>query len=258
MSKLKKILIGIGVFIVGVILLANSATKGLAEVAQAQLAALRAGDVAGAYAYTSSDFQKATSLEDFKVFLQAYPSLSQNKSASFTSREVENNLGTLKGSLKAEDGAVTPVEYKLVKENDKWKILNIQLNPTGAGTTTGSPTPASQEPSGGKIEKVMLNDRQGAQGVVDTNKSSFSTTTPMIYVSAYISAAGKGSQASAELTYLRTGDKIGPVANDLEEGGDLISSFSFSKPTNDWPLGDYMLRIFLSTGASQEVKFSVK
>src|SRR3989344_3361107 len=60
MSKLKKILIGIGVFIVGVILLANSATKGLADVAQAQLAALRAGDVAGAYAYTSSDFQKAT------------------------------------------------------------------------------------------------------------------------------------------------------------------------------------------------------
>ena len=136
MSKLKKILIGIGVFIVGVILLANSATKGLAEVAQAQLAALRAGDVAGAYAYTSSDFQKATSLEDFKVFLQAYPSLSQNKSASFTSREVENNLGTLKGSLKAEDGAVTPVEYKLVKENGEWKILNIRLNPTGAGTTT--------------------------------------------------------------------------------------------------------------------------
>lgn len=135
MSKFKKVIIGIVVFIFLIVFLALRATKGIVDVAQNQLTALRAGDVAKAYTYTSQDFQKATSLEDFKQFVQAYPSLSQNKQASFTSREIENNLGTLKGSLEAKDGAVTPIEYQLIKEGGQWKILSLQLEPTGAGTT---------------------------------------------------------------------------------------------------------------------------
>jgi len=255
---IKKILIGLVVFIIAVVLLANFATQGIADVAQNQLSALRSGDSAKAYSYTSKDFQKATSLEAFKTFVKGYPSLSQNESASFTTKQIENNLGTLKGSLKAKDGSVTPVEYQLVKEGSDWKILNLRLNPTGAGTKTEEPSPAAEEVSGATVSKILINDAKGSEGIVDANQDSFSATTPEIFVSAYLSGSEVGSKVSAELTYLDTGDKVGPATNDLEDGGDIISNFSFSKPTKGWPEGNYTIRVYLSTGASKSVNFSVK
>lgn len=255
---IKKILIGLVVFIIAIVLLANFATQGIADVAQNQLSALRSGDSAKAYSYTSKDFQKATSLEEFKVFVKSYPSLSQNESVSFTTKAIENNLGTLKGSLKAKDGSVTPVEYQLVKEGSDWKILNLRLNPTGAGTTSEAPTPTTEESSEATIEKVLINDEKSSEGVVDTNKNNFSSDTPEIFVASYINGVEVGSKVSAELIYLDTGDKVGPATNDIEEGGDIISSFSFTKPTKGWPEGDYTIRVYLSTGESKTVNFSVK
>lgn len=90
MTTGKKVLIGcaiaLGVFVVAIaaiIAIALFATKGIADVADQQLAALRAGDYAKAYSYTSKDFQNSTSLEKFQEFVNAYPSLKNNES-SFT------------------------------------------------------------------------------------------------------------------------------------------------------------------------------
>ncbi len=132
MSKAVKIIVGV-LIVIGVIVgLVFWLTSGLPEVAEKQLAALRSGDIEKAYSYTSKDFQHATSLEDFRKFVDQYPSLKNNKSDIFTSRAIENNIGTLRGSLQAQDGAVTPIEYKLVNENNEWKILSLQVLPSGA------------------------------------------------------------------------------------------------------------------------------
>lgn len=258
MKTLMKILKGFGIFIVVVVLLALFFTQGIADTAKSQLKALRDGDIIKAYSYTSKDFRSSTSLENFQKFVDNYPSLKNNKDVSFSDRETSNGIGKLKGTLKSTDGGSTPIEYELVKENGEWKILSIKLNPAGAGITAESPTSSPQQSSGGTIEKVLFNDKKGERGVVDTNKETFSQTTPEIFVSAYVSNAQKGSQASGELTYIKTGDKIGPATNNFEEGGDPITGFSFSKPTNGWPQGEYKIRIFLSTGDSKEVNFSVE
>jgi len=39
----------------------------------------------------------------------------------------------VKGTLTARDGAVTPIRHPLVKEQGEWRILFIEVRPTGAG-----------------------------------------------------------------------------------------------------------------------------
>jgi hypothetical protein len=103
-------------------------TESWVDVVDHQLEALRDHDISKAYsAYTSKDFQAATSLDQFRHFIDAYPVFLNNQSAHFTQRSIDHNIGILKGNLTSHDHINTPIEYKLIKEDDKWKILSIRL-----------------------------------------------------------------------------------------------------------------------------------
>lgn len=102
-------------------------TEGLVDVIDNQLEALRKQDITKAYSYTSKDFQATTTLDQFRNFVEAYPVFLNNQSAHFSQRSIENNIGTLKGNLTSLDHSNTPIEYKLIKEEGKWKILTIRL-----------------------------------------------------------------------------------------------------------------------------------
>lgn len=269
MTTGKKVLIGcaiaLGVFVVAIaaiIAIALFATKGIADVADQQLAALRAGDYAKAYSYTSKDFQNSTSLEKFQEFVNAYPSLKNNESSFFSTRKMENDVGTLEGTLKAKDGGVTPVVYKLVKENDAWKILSIRVNPTGPevktieSNTGETATPSTQAEA--SIFDIRLSDKAGSQGYVETHKAEYTAQTPEIQVSAYIKSAKKDMTVQAVLVFTKTGDKVGPATNTVEQDGDIISNFTFTKPTKGWPIGDYQIAVKLSNDEIKAVDFKVK
>lgn len=129
MALWKKILIGIGVFIIGVVALAMWATAPLVEPIEEQLALLKEGRIEEAYNKTAGGFRNSTSLDQFKQFIESNPILMKISDTSFGSKEWENNLGTVTGSLTAEDGSVIPVTYRLVHENETWKILSISFNP---------------------------------------------------------------------------------------------------------------------------------
>lgn len=107
---------------------------GLAEVAQDQLAAIRAGNIEKAYSYNSYEFRKAVSLQEFKNFLDQYPQFKNSISASFPEREFKNDTGKIEGTLKSANGSETPIVILLVKENGEWKIVNIDIDLTPAGT----------------------------------------------------------------------------------------------------------------------------
>ncbi len=103
-------------------------TESWVDVVDKQLEALRQDDIDKAYYdYTSHDFQAATPLDQFRQFVQAYPVFLNNQSAHFTQRAIEHNIRTLKGKLISSDHVETPIEYKLIKEDKKWKILSIRL-----------------------------------------------------------------------------------------------------------------------------------
>lgn len=103
-------------------------TEKLVDVVDYQLEALRNGNIEKAYsAYTSSEFRETTSLDRFQNFVTAYPAFEKNLSAHFSQRSFDRHIAVLKGYLSSVDHIDTPIEYRLVRENNKWKILSIRL-----------------------------------------------------------------------------------------------------------------------------------
>ena len=130
MPLILKILIVIVLIVVAVVALAMFATQGLVTAVENHLSLLKKGDIAAAYSQTTSkEFQNTLSQQEFQAFVQQYPFLLRNKSHSFTDREFNNNIGKVKGQLIAEDGAVVPIVFALVKENGQWKIISFEINP---------------------------------------------------------------------------------------------------------------------------------
>jgi hypothetical protein len=100
----------------------------LLEVADGLLKSLRAKNIDRAYTdYTSKDFRKKTSLDNFKALIAKYNVLSSNKLFQFQSFFVEDNIASLGGDLHSEEGITMPVEFDFVLEDGKWKIMGIQI-----------------------------------------------------------------------------------------------------------------------------------
>ena len=129
MALWKKILIAVATIIVLAVGLAFFATSGLVDPVERHITALRQGNVQAAYDETSQAFRESTSLEQFSGFVKANPILTKVTDHSFPERKVENGIGTLSGTLTTANGGVQPIVFRLVKENDEWKILGINLNP---------------------------------------------------------------------------------------------------------------------------------
>lgn len=121
-------------FVLTIVAIAFYATSGVVTTVRSQLDALRSHDFVKAYSYTSKEFQNVMSFEQFKTFIEEHPALKNNKDSTFTQREIANNRGKVKGTLEATDGTLTPVLYRLIKENNQWKIIYIKLNPSGIET----------------------------------------------------------------------------------------------------------------------------
>lgn len=126
----KKILIGclvIGGLIVVIVFLL---TSGLTKSANQFFSLIENGEIEKAYQSTSKEFQASISESEFESFLSG-TSLIDFKSASWSSRSIENNIGELEGSIETKDGGVVPIKINLVKEEGKWKILSIEKTPGG-------------------------------------------------------------------------------------------------------------------------------
>ena len=249
-------------FITTIVSVAFWATSGPVKVVEEQLVYLRSGDLDAAYGLTSGDFQKMTSLARFRQFVADYPSLAQNHQANFTSRKVENGIGYIEGSLTAVDGARTPVQYQLVKENSEWKILYIEMAPTGLESAPAAPAvkqPVSREtaPAGNMVmERVEVGTSRAPNGSIIDATTRLPEGTGEIKVSAYVSRVRKGQQVSA--VWYFSGEKItDPVVNIMDEDGDFISQFSISPPSNGWPSGRYKIVLFIDGQESEGIEYTI-
>lgn len=100
----------------------------ISETVSEQLQAIKEQRITEAYyAFTSKEFQKATSLGEFQEFMNVYPVFSHNKSVRFIERHVESDLGTLQAMILTDQGMEIPVRYQLIRDNDKWLISSIKL-----------------------------------------------------------------------------------------------------------------------------------
>ena len=99
-----------------------------AETIEGQLQALRNRHIKEAYyQYTSKSFQDAVSLDHFRQFIDQYPAFTQSKSVRVISNDIENNVGSLEAALLTLHDLEFLVQYRLIKEGGKWKILSIKF-----------------------------------------------------------------------------------------------------------------------------------
>ncbi|MEI6221717.1 MAG: DUF4864 domain-containing protein [bacterium] len=126
------------VIVIGVIFaIAWTTTSGPATASETFLNDISAGKSDEAYALTSVQFQNATSKQDFNQFVSQNPTFSHISNISFSSRDVKNGLGTLKGTITNSDGTKMPVTVKTVQENGVWKIQYLGLNDEGSSSDGG-------------------------------------------------------------------------------------------------------------------------
>ena len=128
----KKVLLGLVVFIVGIVSVALWATSGLDKPVERHFAAIHAGDLMGAYGELSVAARSATSIDDFKAMLAGMPALTKVTGTSFNSRTIDETQGKIEGTLELEGGGKLPITVTLVKENDQWKILSYHVKQPGS------------------------------------------------------------------------------------------------------------------------------
>jgi hypothetical protein len=77
------------------------------------------------YDYTSKDFQKTISLDSFKKYIKTNPVLQNPKSFLVEDEALQGSISTIRGYIIAEDGSSLEAIYKLIFEDERWKILSI-------------------------------------------------------------------------------------------------------------------------------------
>jgi len=256
----KKILLSILALIIIVVGLVLYFTKTIGEIADKQLVALREGDLTTAYSYGSKDFQATTTQEDFKNFVNAYPSLKHNISSLWSSREINHNTGTLTGTLTSTDGTVTPIEYHFIKENGEWKILGLQLHQTGAAHTFSEMNSSNKKSdiAKGEIFKIIISDALNAKGEIEQPKDWISKKSPKIYTSVYILHAKKDLKVTAEMVRIENGAKVGPIIATVTKDGNIIRYFSFTNTEPSWPIGDYKINVYTSNKQISTLDFKIE
>jgi hypothetical protein len=165
MPLYKKILLGVGVcfgsivfFLVVIFVGVSIYTSGLKDPIEKQLVSIRAEDMATAYSYTTTNFQKNTSLEAFSKFVNDYSGLRNNESISYDERSIENGIGTVNAQLKSRSGVETPILYKLIKVNNKWRIETMVINPGQSSSANEKSTPTSSPITKKSVSDVVLNN----------------------------------------------------------------------------------------------------
>lgn len=219
-------------------------TEGLVDVIDNQLTALRENKIDKAYQkYTAKEFQQATSIDEFKDFVEAYPIFTQNTSAHFTQRSLSHNIGTLRGNLTSPEHVKIPIEYKLIKEDGKWKILSIRfLKPDLLKTIA----PPEEKQDLIKLVENQLHDIKEGQvqeAYYQFSSKEFKEATPLDAFEAFIDkypVLKQFDSSSVSKTTVRNG--IGIVSVELKKD-DTISYIKYYllHEDNQWKI--WSLRI---------------
>lgn len=179
----------IGLFITSIIFyeLKNSIVEDLNETVEGQLVALRKNKITEAYyQYTSHDFQSHIPLTLFKELIKGYDSFLHNEGIEITDHVISDGLAVLKGRLSSDKNKTpTSIEYELIKEGGKWKILSILLATNSSPKTTSSE--ASIEwllPIDAQLRSFRKKDIKTAYE--ETNSKEFKSITSLSNFSTFI------------------------------------------------------------------------
>lgn len=141
-------------------------TASMVEDGEKFLDTLGSGSTELAYGMTSATLRTSQSLEDFTRTIKAY-GLDGFESASWSSRSISNDRGTLEGTARTKSGGSVPLTIGLIKEDGAWKVLSIKGPQAGASTG-----PIIAEESGAAA-KPALPDTTAASSLLVASLLSF-------------------------------------------------------------------------------------
>lgn len=96
------------------------------EIVKEHLQTIQQGQLTEAYyAFSSSSFQEAISLEEFKHFLHNHPLILSAKTQQFEKLKPKKGIETIRVHFISEDGGKLTLEYQITKQRKAWKILAI-------------------------------------------------------------------------------------------------------------------------------------
>jgi hypothetical protein len=124
------VLAGLAVFVGVILAVVFYATSGVTGAADKFYETARGGNAQEVYALTSAELRNVTNADQLAAYIEANR-FDQVAQTSWSSRSVENNLGSVEGTLTLDDGGVIPVTMQLVKEGDDWKVSFIELGEAG-------------------------------------------------------------------------------------------------------------------------------
>ncbi len=88
---------------------------------------IKEGKLEKAYSLTSSGFKEETSSEIFKKFISQHPGLENYKSISFYKKEKNDDIIIFEGVLLTQEEKTIKIKYKVIKEDNKWKVHGIEI-----------------------------------------------------------------------------------------------------------------------------------
>lgn len=225
--------------------------KPLEATIKEQMKQIRLKNLKKAYEeYTSIEFQKTTTFNEFEEFIQDNPSFSENQSVELDDLSFNNNVATLAGILKTADGKVYPVEYDLVDEKGVWKIFHVQV--------LNSDQRTREAILNLKFSKFVLGSDLGDDGLVVSSTTVFKKGAGDIYLNLYVDHAKADTKIQVLFEHIDSHSSIEPISTRVSEEGNAILTFIFSPPPSGWPVGQYRLLVTASTGEHAQYDFKVE
>jgi hypothetical protein len=115
------------VFVVVIVLVVKQATAAPEEVVQTFLAEAGAGNLEAAHDCFSAPLKEAQPFDQFAAGVNANKHLFDVAETSFTERSVDLQGAKLAGTLTLGSGTEMPCSFKLVRENDTWKLISYNI-----------------------------------------------------------------------------------------------------------------------------------
>ncbi|HKK94700.1 MAG TPA: hypothetical protein VJ916_00040 [Anaerovoracaceae bacterium] len=92
-----------------------------------------------------------------------------------------------------------------------------------------------------------------------TITDEFTKDTPIIFLTAVLENAPEETMAGAEWYYMDAGDEVFIDSAEVEAMDSTTPLlFSLSSPTEGWPIGEYMVKLFIDREYDQAVSFFVE
>lgn len=237
---------------------ANFKTRDLINAIQNFLKTLRDQKTENAYAdLTAAHFREENTYPAFEEFIKKYPQLSDSESATFEKLMFNNNIATFAVALYVNETEALPVEFDLIQENGKWKVLNLFVHPIKK-IDLAAKQKAPQVESPVEFPKAEFGTKINENGQIEDPTTGFKQGKSDIYVNIFIQHGIEGTPFDVVMRHVESGSSIPTVQAKVLEDGESVVSLVFSPPPKGWPVGNYQIRISAENKVYKTFVFKVE